>query len=72
MEEAKIEGWLGLEINRDKTRVVELSQAGAELNFLGYLVSLRLGSPGKCQAVSQYDDLEEGSPGGSGSGYARE
>lgn len=35
--EAKIEGWLGLEINRDKTRVVELSQAGAELNFLGYL-----------------------------------
>jgi RNA-directed DNA polymerase len=35
--EAKIEGWLGLAINRDKTRVVELSQAGAELNFLGYL-----------------------------------
>jgi RNA-directed DNA polymerase len=33
--EAKIEGWLGLEINREKTRVVELSQAGAELNFLG-------------------------------------
>jgi RNA-directed DNA polymerase len=35
--EAKIEGWLGLEINREKTRVVELSQAGAELNFLGYV-----------------------------------
>jgi len=35
--EAKIEGWLGLEINRDKTRVVEMSQAGAELNFLGYV-----------------------------------
>jgi RNA-directed DNA polymerase len=35
--EGKIEGWLGLEINRDKTRVVELSQAGAELNFLGYV-----------------------------------
>jgi RNA-directed DNA polymerase len=34
--EGKIEGWLGLEINRDKTRVVELSQAGADLNFLGY------------------------------------
>lgn len=34
--ELKIEGWLGLEINRDKTRVLELSQAGAELNFLGY------------------------------------
>ncbi len=25
-----------MEINRDKTRVVGLSQAGAELNFLGY------------------------------------
>ena len=34
--EAKIEGWLGLEINRDKTRIIELSQVGAELNFLGY------------------------------------
>lgn len=35
--EAKIEGWLGLEINRAKTRVIELREAGAELNFLGYL-----------------------------------
>jgi RNA-directed DNA polymerase len=35
--ESKIEGWLGLEINRDKTRVVGLKEAGAELNFLGYL-----------------------------------
>lgn len=35
--EAKLEGWLGLEINRDKTRVMELREPGAELNFLGYL-----------------------------------
>jgi RNA-directed DNA polymerase len=35
--EAKLEGWLGLEINRDKTRVIELREPGAELNFLGYL-----------------------------------
>lgn len=34
--EAKIEGWLGLEINRAKTRVIELEQAGQTLNFLGY------------------------------------
>ena len=34
--ESKIEGWLGLEINRDKTRLVEL-KAGEELNFLGYV-----------------------------------
>jgi RNA-directed DNA polymerase len=34
--EMKIETWLGLEINRDKTRVVQLSEAGASLDFLGY------------------------------------
>lgn len=34
--EAKIEGWLGLEINRAKTRVIELKQGGQTLNFLGY------------------------------------
>jgi RNA-directed DNA polymerase len=34
--EAKIEGWLGLEINRDKTRVVTLRQVGESLDFLGY------------------------------------
>lgn len=35
--EAKLEGWLGLEINRDKTRVIDLRQSGERLNFLGYL-----------------------------------
>jgi len=34
--ESKIEGWLGLEINRDKTRVVNLAEAKASLDFLGY------------------------------------
>jgi len=34
--ETKIETWLGLEINRDKTRVVKLSEEGASLDFLGY------------------------------------
>jgi RNA-directed DNA polymerase len=34
--EAKIEGWLGLEINRDKTRVVNLREEGASLDFLGF------------------------------------
>jgi RNA-directed DNA polymerase len=34
--EAKIEGWLGLEINRDKTRVVDLREDKASLDFLGY------------------------------------
>lgn len=34
--ERTIEGWLGLEINRDKTRVVELNRKGESLDFLGY------------------------------------
>ena len=31
-----LEGWQGLEINRDKTRVVDLREAKASLDFLGY------------------------------------
>jgi RNA-directed DNA polymerase len=35
--ESKLEGWMGLEINRDKTRVIDLRRAGEKLNFLGYM-----------------------------------
>ena len=34
--EAKLEDWMGLEINREKTRVVDLQQEGASLDFLGF------------------------------------
>ena len=34
--EAKLESWMGLEINREKTRVVDLKQKGASLDFLGF------------------------------------
>lgn len=34
--EKKIETWMGLEINREKTRVVNLKEEGASLDFLGY------------------------------------
>lgn len=34
--EKKIEDWLGLKINREKTRVVNLREQGAALEFLGY------------------------------------
>jgi len=34
--ETKIESWLGLELNRDKTRVVDLRQPGSSVDFLGY------------------------------------
>ena len=34
--EGKLEGWLGLQLNRDKTRILDLQQAGQSLDFLGY------------------------------------
>ncbi len=34
--EAKLEAWMGLEINREKTRVVQLKERGASLDFLGF------------------------------------
>ncbi len=34
--EAKLETWLDLEINREKTRVVKLNEKGESLDFLGY------------------------------------
>jgi RNA-directed DNA polymerase len=34
--ELKIETWLGLELNRDKTKVVDLRQPGTSLDFLGF------------------------------------
>ena len=34
--EAKIETWLGLELNREKTKVVDLRQPEASVDFLGY------------------------------------
>lgn len=34
--EEKLEGWLGLKLNREKTRVVHLRAEGASLDFLGY------------------------------------
>jgi RNA-directed DNA polymerase len=34
--EGKLESWMGLEINREKTRVVEIGREGASLDFLGF------------------------------------
>lgn len=34
--EEKIESWLGLELNREKTKVVNLQQPGSSVDFLGY------------------------------------
>ena len=34
--ETKLEDWMGLEINREKTRGIDLKKEGASLNFLGF------------------------------------
>ena len=34
--EAKIEGWMGLKLSQEKTRIVNLGQEGASLDFLGF------------------------------------
>jgi RNA-directed DNA polymerase len=34
--EATLERWMGLELNREKTRIVELTDPGAKLDFLGF------------------------------------
>jgi len=34
--EAKLEQWMGLELNREKTRIVDFRTMGTELDFLGY------------------------------------
>jgi len=34
--ETKLEDWMGLSLNREKTRIVDLREAGASLDFLGY------------------------------------
>jgi RNA-directed DNA polymerase len=34
--ETKLEDWMGLSLNREKTRIVDLREEGASLDFLGY------------------------------------
>jgi RNA-directed DNA polymerase len=34
--EAKLEQWMGLQLNREKTRIVDFRTMGTELDFLGY------------------------------------
>jgi RNA-directed DNA polymerase len=34
--ETKLESWMGLEINREKTQAIDLKQKGASLDFLGF------------------------------------
>ena len=47
--EDKLEGWLGLQINRDKTRVLDLRQGDQSLDFLGYRFRYRPDQYGRPQ-----------------------
>jgi RNA-directed DNA polymerase len=47
--EGKLEGWLGLQINREKTRVLDLRQTGQSLDFLGYTFRYELSRHGRTQ-----------------------
>src|SRR5207247_10210446 len=47
--ESKLEGWLGLEINRLKTRVVKLNEKGTSLDFLGFTIRYDRGLKGRNQ-----------------------
>jgi RNA-directed DNA polymerase len=47
--EDKLEGWLGLQINRDKTRVLDLRLGDQSLDFLGYRFQYRNDQYGRLQ-----------------------
>jgi RNA-directed DNA polymerase len=49
--EATVEDWMGLEINREKTTVVRLKEAGVSLDFLGYTFRYE---PDKCGRPKRY------------------
>ena len=57
--ESKIEGWMGLEINRDKTRVINLKRQGEKLNFLGYMFRYEKDRRGRQLPLSQRNDIGE-------------
>ncbi len=64
--ESKLEGWMGLEINREKTRVVNLQGRRSESGLSGLHVPLRSGPARARVAVSECVSVEEGSEEGTG------
>ena len=64
--EAKLEGWLGLEINREKTRVVNLQGRRSESGLSGIHVPLRRGPARARVAVPERESVGEGAEEGAG------
>ena len=63
--ESKLEGKFQLEINRDKTRVVDLREKGESLDFLGYTFRCSRSERTRPE-VSERVSVEEGRPAGTG------
>ena len=64
--ESRLEGKFQLEINREKTRVVDLREEGASLNFLGYTFRYDRDLKGRESEIPEYVSVEEGGPAGAG------
>ena len=69
--EERLEARMGLKLNRDKTRVVELREEGASLEFLGYLfrwdrdrLRPERGSIWNSESVEEVDRAGEGTAAG--------
>ena len=69
--ESRLEGKFQLEINREKTRVVNLREEGASLDFLGYTFRYDRDLKGRGRQVPECDSVEEGGPNGSGRSCTR-
>ena len=65
--ESKLEQWMGLELNREKTRIVDLKQVGAQFGFSGIHVPIRPGSAWPPASLSERGSIEAGLEEGTGS-----
>ena len=64
--ETKLESWMGLEINREKTQVIDLKQKGARLDFLGFTFRYEPDHFWSRTSVSACGAVEEGCETGEG------
>ena len=64
--ESRLEGKLQLEINREKTRAVDLREEGASLNFLGYTFRYDHDRKGRNRKYRKVVSAGESGPAGAG------
>jgi RNA-directed DNA polymerase len=64
--ESKLERWMGLELNREKTRIVDLKRTGAQPGFSGIHLPIRPRPVWSSAPLSESVSLEESSHKGAG------